>query len=309
MKQLLPLFTTLLTLLLTACGDDPIPDPPERGYVCVTALDQDDQPMMGCEFEYETPDSIFDEEVDYNEMYGDPGTFGHPEDACKADPNDENSFDKLLVYNKPGRHVIPTRCGTLTGYLDVDLDEGENEDYSSRVIDSFCTDGVTFETDYHHNTVELQDHLGFSTDLMCSNWLTEPERLKTEVVKMSLDCSNPTDCDGLTAEDLLEIEKPEVGWTSQGVAQWLKLTAQTHLVPDGEERTVIITIRQESGPQQEMDIPILIHAPMCGNGIIEYREDCEGEVPNGLSCEYYGFDGGSLSCDQCQVNKDSCYFN
>lgn len=300
MKHLLPLCSILLTLLLTACGDDPIPDPPERGFVCVTALDQDDQPMEGCYFDYEVEDTVFDEEVDYTERYGDPGTFIYDEEACGE--------EQLLVYGAPGDYSIRAKCGKLEGRLNVDLDEGENEEYSSRLVGSFCTDGSAFETDFHHNTVQLQDHLGFSTDTRCANWLTHPQRLSTEVTGMAMECGGITDCNPQNAEDLLKLEEEEVGWYSKGVAMWLTLKAQTHLVPDGEERTVTITVRQgDDAPQQEIDIPVLIRAPMCGNGVLEYREDCEGNDLHGLTCEYYSFDGGSLSCDNCQVNKEDCF--
>jgi hypothetical protein len=44
-------------------------------------------------------------------------------------------------------------------------------------------------------------------------------------------------------------------------------------------------------------------AAVCGNGIIEVGETCDGSDLNGESCENLGFDGGTLACNaesECQ---------
>ena len=300
MKQLLPIFTILLTLLLTACGDDPIPDPPERGLICVTPLDQNDEAINGCEFDYEVDETLFDEEVDHTERYGDPGTFIYKEDACTK--------DQLLVYGAPGEYKVRANCGKLSGTLEVDLDEGENEDYSSRLVGSFCTDELVFEATPSHKFVELQDYLGFSSANSCNNWLTKPERLETEVVDLKLNCSGLDNCNPLDAENLLKVENEEVGWYTEDKATWLVLNAQAHLVPEGEERNVQVTLRQSQGPVQELDISVLIRGPVCGNGVLEHRENCESQDDlQGMTCADFGYNSGDLKCDSCRISESECF--
>jgi len=44
---------------------------------------------------------------------------------------------------------------------------------------------------------------------------------------------------------------------------------------------------------------------VCGNGIVEEGEQCEGGV-GAKTCEYFGFDNGSLSCVKCMYNTSQC---
>jgi len=53
----------------------------------------------------------------------------------------------------------------------------------------------------------------------------------------------------------------------------------------------------------------------CGNGKLDgpntngVYEQCDGHVPSGLSCEDYGFDGGTLGCtDRCIINTSRCTY-
>ncbi len=48
-------------------------------------------------------------------------------------------------------------------------------------------------------------------------------------------------------------------------------------------------------------------APVCGNGIIETGEQCEGTNFNGLMCSDYGFTQGVLQCVSCQIITTSCF--
>ncbi len=46
---------------------------------------------------------------------------------------------------------------------------------------------------------------------------------------------------------------------------------------------------------------------ICGNGIIEGGEDCEGENLNGQTCESIGYGPGTLSCDiACSFDTSNC---
>ena len=45
----------------------------------------------------------------------------------------------------------------------------------------------------------------------------------------------------------------------------------------------------------------------CGNGIVEAGETCDGTNFNGLTCsDFDSFTGGSLSCNNCQIDTSSC---
>jgi len=46
---------------------------------------------------------------------------------------------------------------------------------------------------------------------------------------------------------------------------------------------------------------------LCGNGVIEGREKCDGNNFGGLSCGSYGLNRGELACINCQINKSGCY--
>ena len=59
--------------------------------------------------------------------------------------------------------------------------------------------------------------------------------------------------------------------------------------------------RCEYSPPQE---------PICGNGIIESGEQCDGSNLNNQSCLDFGFDLGSLSCtNECTFDTSDCYNN
>ncbi len=44
----------------------------------------------------------------------------------------------------------------------------------------------------------------------------------------------------------------------------------------------------------------------CGDGIIQFGEQCEGTDFGGRTCKTLGFDSGSLTCVKCQIDSSSC---
>jgi hypothetical protein len=53
--------------------------------------------------------------------------------------------------------------------------------------------------------------------------------------------------------------------------------------------------------------PVLPPTPVCGNGVIETGEECEGSNLNGQTCQNQGFASGNLSCNNaCQFDKSAC---
>lgn len=48
---------------------------------------------------------------------------------------------------------------------------------------------------------------------------------------------------------------------------------------------------------------------LCGNGIKEGSEECDGSDFGGLTCSDFGFTGGSLSCTtECKIDTSGCYY-
>ena len=47
--------------------------------------------------------------------------------------------------------------------------------------------------------------------------------------------------------------------------------------------------------------------PFCGNGLLEFGEDCDGGDLDNLSCAAFGHKGGKLKCnDQCAIDHSEC---
>ena len=47
--------------------------------------------------------------------------------------------------------------------------------------------------------------------------------------------------------------------------------------------------------------------PVCGDGIVQRDEACDGAVPAGLTCFDRGFDGGDLACTGCAIDESGCF--
>jgi hypothetical protein len=45
---------------------------------------------------------------------------------------------------------------------------------------------------------------------------------------------------------------------------------------------------------------------VCGDGIIESPEQCDGADLDGTTCVKLGFSGGALSCSTCKFDTSSC---
>ena len=79
----------------------------------------------------------------------------------------------------------------------------------------------------------------------------------------------------------------------------------TGIVDDGEASTddgPPGTDESTSGPAPD---------PVCGDGVVEGNEDCDGTNLDDQTCMTQGFDGGDLSCDDdCRhFNTSECWFN
>ncbi|MFT4304321.1 MAG: hypothetical protein ACMXYG_07175 [Candidatus Woesearchaeota archaeon] len=44
--------------------------------------------------------------------------------------------------------------------------------------------------------------------------------------------------------------------------------------------------------------------PVCGNGIVEPGEECDGQLS--LSCQDFGFEGGNIACTNCKIDTSGC---
>lgn len=240
-RHLLKIALAASALTMAACDDDETETPAPVGSGCVSVLDQHDQPMI-CTFDYELA----------------------PEGKTDA-ANECTDQGNLFLYEAPGQYKINAECGKLgklVGHVDVDIDEGNNELYESRLIDSLCTDNQEFVADITHRTVTLNDHLGLSTATRCANWFEHNQLERIEVKDIRLDCDKTEVaageiCDPVDGRDYL-IPQAEPGTYANGEPTHLTFKANPDFVPPGKEATVNVTLRQMDGAQQELDVPIII---------------------------------------------------
>lgn len=50
------------------------------------------------------------------------------------------------------------------------------------------------------------------------------------------------------------------------------------------------------------------YVPVCGDGVIEGDEECDGSNLGGETCESKGYDGGALLCNSCSFEVSECYY-
>lgn len=316
------LFAGLAGLALSnvACSDDP--EPPIRSFACITPLDQEDKPMLNCNFDYKVDPAILAEDTEYAKEYGDKYEDEHgvkKEGHYTYDP----SFCETgkYIYSTPGLHEISVRCDSndetdneyknnefkLAGNMEVYLAKGENEPYSSHPINSICYNTAQpVIMDPQNNVARLGNFMGYSTDLRCANWFGYEETYNTEIAAINLDCPDgESDCDPSDGPKYLE-EIGKHGEISDGWPINLDVKANTHLVQPGGKVTLNVTIQETFPPEQEIILSVLMRGPICGNDIIEPSEECEGTDFNGLNCADFLFDTGKLDCVDCKISTDNC---
>lgn len=81
-------------------------------------------------------------------------------------------------------------------------------------------------------------------------------------------------------------------------ASYNLLGAITNISADGDSSTYNLRNVYSS--------PTVVAGPVCGNGLIEGTEQCEGNNFNGLSCADYGYSLGNLTCVNCLI-VPNCY--
>jgi hypothetical protein len=68
--------------------------------------------------------------------------------------------------------------------------------------------------------------------------------------------------------------------------------------------SIAITLAQANS---STSINATVRISVCGDGIVEGSEDCEGSDLNSKSCDSLGYSGGSLTCDiSCSFDTTSC---
>lgn len=231
----------LTALNTVACSDDddtcpPVPadaQPAPVGYGCVSVLGQNNQQMNDCTFAYKLPKE--------------------GEELADCLPG------QLFLYGSPKDYAIEAECGELYGTVHATLDEGENDLQETRLEGSLCyNDEQSIEADPAHTVVRLADYVGRSTPTQCSNWITDTEERQINIVSRTLDCSGVKgDCDPVDGQDLLTPQGHN-GQYAEGHPIHLNVIADTNLIPAGEKRTVVVTLRERLGHEQEIDIPVII---------------------------------------------------
>lgn len=294
------LFMMLITLIISACsdGDEDCCNEEPRGWACVSVLDQWDKPMTDCVYRYSFPASTEGFEGDEQCAENEPDC---TEEKRQCDEGE------LLIVGRPDNYRVDAECGDLFGHVIVPLDEGENPTYSSRLVGSLCYDESSpIELDPKHKKATLSDVLGNSSDTRCENWFDYHDTYRTEIVSIRLDCpAESDDCNPNTGTNYLAVTG-KTGTISGGWPTNLDVMGIVENVPSGQTVTVIVTVRQLDDPEQELEIPVNIRSSVCGNGIVELEEQCEGTEVNS-ACYRFGFDAGEVVCTNCRVDISDCY--
>lgn len=240
------------TLAACGSGSDQPPSSPPKGWGCISILDQQDRQMDDCTFDYEPP--------------------------AEGKANDNCSPGQLYAYGSPGTFKVNAECGKLTGYVSENILEGANDLCKSRLVGSFCSDGQELVADPLHQIVSLNDRLGTSTATRCANFYDNLGLRTIEVASMLLDCGqNPgdagTEADGSSEGGADASANPDcdpidgrnyltplgtLGQTCEGSPIHLTFKAATELVPDNGEVKVKVTVRQTTGTEQELTVPIFV---------------------------------------------------
>lgn len=75
---------------------------------------------------------------------------------------------------------------------------------------------------------------------------------------------------------------------------------------------IILLITSKTVPVYANNLDYLkatVRISICGNGIIDGGEDCEGENLNSQTCQSLGFDSGDLTCDiACSFDIFNCSY-
>lgn len=299
----------------TACSE--VGDPPQRGSVCISVLDNQDQAMAAgsCNFSYDknAEKALRDEDEAYAEEYCDengqanPDQFVYDENACSGEGQ------ILHVYSTPGKHILSATCDNgqdkTTGTIEVNVEKSAITEHTSRLIDSFCPMNYQYSTGYQKPPIVFNEELGWNNDTWCTTKLSIPELFGTKIVDYELDCGNDPNCDPTVGRDYLQ-EQGTPGQMSDG--QPIHLTvSQTTLVPPETKQTVVVSFKYTGNPTQNdtaqlIKIPVEINGATCGNGAIEPGETCEGMDFNDKGCKNYGPLYGELVCNDCQTSTENC---
>ena len=282
-RNLIKAALALTALNVAACGDEP-----HRGASCVTIVDHNNEALKDCEFGYNLPD-----EGQANPCVGEDG---------QPDQN------QLFVYAEPGTHRIRGKCGTLNGFVDVPVKENNTTQVTSRLVGSFGTDNFEIIADPSNYEFMLNDHLCWNNADWCATELSKPELVGTEVVDILKVCPESEDCNPLDGRELLEAHGTP-GQYSEGNPKHLTFTTSVDRLADSEEVTVNIRLKQKDNPIQQLDYPVTLRGPVCGNGIIETYERCDDTNFWEKTCEYYGFTDGELECNNCEISTENCSNN
>lgn len=276
--------------------------------------------MLNCDFGYKVDQNLLDKDAEYAEEYGD-----EYEDENGVKKEGHDTYDPTFcttgkyIYGRPGLHNISVRCDSndegadneykddefkLAGNMEVYLDQGENEPYSSHLINSICYNTAQpVIMDPQNNIADLGNTMGYSTDTRCANWFGNKETYETEIAAIKLDCPNTEDyCDPNDGGKYLKIIG-EHGESIDGKKINLMVEGMNNL--EGEV-TINVTMREMFAPEQEIILPVTINGPICGNGIIEPNEECEDTDFNGLNCADFLYDTGKLNCVDCEISTDNC---
>ena len=242
MKSFLQTLILFTLLALTACGSDSknsTPGEPPVSTICVTPVDQFDDPMLDCFFDYE----------------------GEREsDICGEDVLFVAELDSELPTEEEGPLKIFAECGTLAGHLYVDIDEGVNDPIETYLEGSLCyrIEERVMTPDYPR--VYLDNTIGFSSSRRCQDWILDDRRDESnmEIVEIEMvACPDEGNCHPIDARDYVRILSKN-GDYSNGHPAHLTVVLREDAPEISSDMTIYVTVRELSPHNQEMRIPITL---------------------------------------------------
>jgi len=253
---------TLFCVVGNACGDakaatgngedegDTDTESDSEGILCLQFLDHDGYPMEDCESDYRPDLDLLGEEA--------------------YEPQCDDG--QILVVDAPGEQVIDAQCGTVKGFAEFELNDGDNGTLEKRLEGSLCWKNTAldvpnepFYTNTQEPLVQIQYNLMFSSEQFCDQKMTEPQLMNSEVFAIMLDCSDESmDCKASDGSNYASPMAPYPGiGNNDGDHLHYIIETYPNKVPEGEEvrLNLVVIYNGDDNSTQQIMIPVVVEGP------------------------------------------------